>query len=110
MLFCKVLAEYSLSFDELMNLSIRRFWFIANMIERLRAEKDLRQIQLMASVGSPEAYKSAREFLQEQMGQIYVLDAPEAPVEFKVDPKTGLDPEFDREGLRALKMRISSGR
>jgi hypothetical protein len=105
-----VLAEYSLSFDELMNLSIRRFWFIANMIERLRAEKDLRQIQLMASVGSVEAYKSAREFLQEQMGQIYVLDIGDAPVEIKVDPTTGLDPEFDREGLRALRMKIASGR
>ena len=105
-----MLAEYSLSFDELMDLSIRRFWFIANMIERIRAEKDLRQIQLMASVGSPEAYKAARDFLLDQMGQIYVLEVGEAPVEIKIDPKTGLDPEFDREGLRSLKMKLSAGR
>ncbi len=93
-----------------MSLSIKRFWFIANMIERLRAEKDLRQIQLLASVGSPEAYKAARAFLQEQAGQIYVLEGPSAPVEIKIDPQTGLDPEFDREGLRALKMKIQAGR
>lgn len=105
-----MLAEYSLSFDELMNLSIKRFWFLANMIERIRAEKDLRQIQLMASVGSAEAYTAARDFLKEQMGEIYVLEGPTAPVEIKIDPQTGLDPEFDRAGLQALKMKIAAGR
>lgn len=104
-----MLAEYGLSFDELMNLSIKRFWFLANMIERLRAEKDLRQIQLLAAVGSQEGYKAMTDRLQEQMGQIFVLEV-ETPTEFKIDPQTGLDPEFDREGLRALKMKIQSAR
>lgn len=99
-----------MSFDEVMNLSIKRFWFLANQIERLRAEKDLRQIQLLASVGSTEAYKTARDYLKDQMGEIYVLEADAPPTEIRIDPETGLDPEFDREGLRALKMKISAGR
>jgi hypothetical protein len=106
-----VLAEYTgYTIETLMEVPIKQFWFIANMIERIRAEKDLRHIQLLASVGSVEGYTAARDFLKEQAGEIYVMEGPTAPVQFKIDPQTGLDPEFDREGLRALKMKISAGR
>lgn len=103
------MAEYRYSVDEVLDLTIKRFWFISNMIDRLRAEKDLRRIQLMASVGSKEPYEKAFNTLNNQVGQIFVLEQ-EAPKEIRIDPKTGLDPEFDREGLRALKMKIAAGR
>lgn len=92
-----------------MGLTIRRFWFLSNQVDRLRSEQDLRQIQLLASVGSVEAYKHASEHLKSQTGQVYVW-AMKTPTEIVVDPDTGLDPEFNREGLRALKMKIASGR
>lgn len=82
---------------------------MSNQVDRLRSERDLRQIQLLASVGSAEAYKHASEYLQGQTGKVYVWEM-KAPTEIVVDPNTGLDPEFDREGLRALKMKIASAR
>lgn len=103
------MAEYGYSVDEVLDLTVKRFWFVSNMIDRLRAEKDLRQIQLMASVGAKEAYEKAFSALNDQAGQVYVLEK-EVPTEIRIDPDTGLDPEFDREGLRALKMKIAAGR
>jgi hypothetical protein len=103
------MAEYGFSVDQVLELTVKRFWFISNMIDRIRAEKDLRQIQLMASVGSKEAYEAAFKSLNSQAGEVFVLEK-EIPTEIRIDPKTGLDPEFDREGLRALKMKIAAGR
>lgn len=90
-----------------MNLEIRRFWFLANQIERLRAELDLERLQILASVGSAEAYKKATEHLKKTIGQIIVFEPTGYEAVRKVE--TGLDPEFDREGLRALKARIAAG-
>lgn len=36
-------------------------------------------------------------------GQIYVWKPAEMPSEIRIDPVTGLDPEFDREGLNRLR-------
>lgn len=96
-----------MSFDELMSLSIKRFWFLSNQIDRIRAEKDLRQLQMLGSATSQEAYKAAHDHLRDQAGQVYVWQ-PVAPKEIKIDPDTGLDPEFDRAGLQALKARHSA--
>lgn len=85
-----------------MAMPIRRFWFMSNMVERLWAERDLRQIQLMAAVGSSEGFKTAIESLQKERGIIYVWEQT-APEVLKLDPKTGLDPEFNRSALHALR-------
>lgn len=98
-----------MSADEVLALPLRRFWFVSNMIDRLRAEKDLRQLQLLASVGTKEAYTQTVKTLTEWAGTVYVFEK-ELPTVVRIDPETGLDPEFDREGLRALKMKIAAGR
>lgn len=103
------MSEYRLSVDEVLDLSVKRFWFVSNMIDRIRAEKDLRQVQLLGSVTTKEGYTAVFKSLNEQAGQVYVLEK-EIPTEIRIDPNTGLDPEFDREGLRALKMKIAAGR
>jgi len=90
-----------------MALPIKRFWFLSNQVERLRAEKDQRQLQLLASVTTQEGFKTANENLKKEIGTVYVW-TPKVDTEIKIDPKTGLDPEFDREGLRALKARLAS--
>jgi hypothetical protein len=96
------MKEFGIAFDDVMAMPIKRFWFMSNMVERLWAEKDLRQIHLMASVGSEEAFKRTHENLRKEMGTVYVWEEP--PVgEIVINPETGLDVEFDRAGLHALR-------
>lgn len=102
-MFARVLREYGFTWDELAKLSIKRFWFLNRSIDRLRAEEDLRRIQLLASVGSSEAYKSATEHLDAQMGTIAVME--DKRTELVLDDN-GQDPEFDRAGLQKLKMML----
>lgn len=104
------MAEYRYSVADVLELPVKQFWFLSNMVDRLRAEKDLRQIQLLASVGSEQSFKHAHDYLKDQVGQVYVLEVEPPKQEIKIDPKTGLDPQFDRAGLQALKMKIAAGR
>ena len=96
------MKEFGIAFDAVMAMPIKRFWFLSNMVERLWAEKDLRQIHLMASVGSEEAFKGTHENLRKEMGTVYVWEEP-AVGEIVINPETGLDVEFDRAGLHALR-------
>lgn len=86
-----------------MALPIKRFWFLVNQVDRIRAERDLRQLALMASVTTAEGYSASFEGLTKQQGTIYVWSPVPPPSEIRIDPDTGLDPEFDRAGLQALK-------
>lgn len=99
---------YGLGFEELYGLTIKRFWFLVNQLDRIEASDRLNQLELIASTAAQETYKAARDHYTKTVGQVYVWK-PKAPVELKVDPGTGLDPEFDREGLRALKAKLSGG-
>lgn len=78
------------------------FWLYSRTLDRLRAESDLRQIQVLASVTSKELYDSVVKKLTEELGKTVEIDTAE---KFKVviDPNTGTDVNFDREGLKALK-------
>jgi hypothetical protein len=104
------MKEYGQSFDQVMALTPRRFWALSNQIDRLRAETDLRQIRLLASHQSAEAYKMATEHLTSQVGQVYVWRKDVVSNKIVIDPDTGeeMDPEFDREGLRALKQKLAA--
>jgi hypothetical protein len=101
------MKTYSMSFEDVLALTPRRFWFLHNQVDRLRAEEQMLQLQILGSVQSGEGYETALKGLTTQLGQVYVWEPITIPVELKVDPVTGLDPEFDREGLRALKARHS---
>lgn len=96
-----------MSFDDLLNIHLKRFWFLVNQIDRIRAETELRQAQILASVQSAEGFESAVKNLQEQTGQVFVWRQNDAD-ELVIDPKTGRDPEFDRQGLMRLKAMIAS--
>lgn len=102
------MREFRFGFDELLNFPIKRFWFLVNQIDRLKAEDDMRHVQVGLSVGSEENLKSAFEVLRDEMGQVYVWNEKltgdlKISTGVKVDPKTGLDPAFDRDGLQSLK-------
>jgi hypothetical protein len=102
------MKEYGTSFEDLLMITPRRFWFLHNQLDRIKAQEHVFQLQLLGSVQSGEAYEAAMKNLNATVGQVFYYDEPaSAPVELKIDPHTGLDPEFDREGLRALKARHS---
>ena len=103
------MAEYGINLDQVLATPVKQFWFISNMVDRLRAERDLRVISTLSSVTSAEAYESTVNRLNDHVGQVYVFEK-EVPTEIRIDPKTGLDAEFDREGFRSLKMDIACGR
>lgn len=102
------MREFGLSIDQVLVMQPRRFWFLSNQIDKLRAEEGYQQLQILAAVSDAETFKLASENLKERMGQIFVWDEP-IPSEFAVDPETGLDPEFDREGLQALRQKMLGG-
>jgi hypothetical protein len=101
-LFARLIKEFGLSWETVMAMPLKRFWFMSNMVERLWAERDLRQVQLMASVGSQDGFTTVLENLKKERGTIYVWEQS-LPTKLSIDPKTGLDPDFDRGGLHALK-------
>lgn len=104
------MKTYRMGFNEVLRLTYRRFWFLLAQIPRLEAEEDLRLIRAGASATTSEAYKAASEHFQGVIGEIYSMERTEAVV-MKVpvvDPETGLDPEYDRAGLLALKARIKA--
>lgn len=78
---------------------MRRFWFYSNQADRVQAEEDLRVLRLLASAPSAETIEKVSKDLSETRGKIYVY----APPSRTLDMDDGLDPEFDRAALQALK-------
>ncbi|NIH77429.1 tetrahydromethanopterin S-methyltransferase subunit G [Ochrobactrum sp. P20RRXII] len=78
------------------------FWLHNRTIDRLRAEEDLRQIQVLAAVTSKDSYDSVVERLTKFLGRTVEFDEADK-YELVIDPKTGRDVTFDHEGLKALK-------
>lgn len=74
-------------------------------IERLHAEDDMRKTRVAVSVGSSEAYKEATAAYQTMIGEIYVWKQ-KSPGEMRIDPETGLDPEFDIQAFEALHRKL----
>lgn len=102
-----MLREYHFGFDELLNTSLKRFWFLLAQIERLRAEDDLRHIGVISASANEKLYEKTTENLNKVLGEIYVYE--KVIPEPQVDPETGLDPEFDRAGLQRLRMMLQNG-
>lgn len=97
------MATYSSSFEELRNLGLRRFWFLANQVDRIQAENDLRQAQLLGAVTSQEGYTQLFAALSKRMGEIIVSK----PVSQTYDPADDeMDPAFERAKFAALKAKI----
>lgn len=101
----RVMKEFSMSLREVLDLPARHFIWLSDQIDRVRAELDLRQLRVVVSAGSPEGYETTHGHLQKELGELfkygrYIIKTP------VIDEDDGeLDPEFDRAGLHALKMR-----
>ena len=80
-----------MSYRDVMRLPICTFWMMSAQINRVRAEGELRQLNIVVSGGSAEGAKETRERLLEEMGTV----------------ATGIDTHWERdeegfEGLRQL--------
>lgn len=96
---------YAMGFDELLRTPLKRFWFLLAQIDRIKAEDDLRMVHVIASANTAEAYDAASQHFSKQLGEVFVFEKVIAP---KIDAVTGLDPEFDRAGLHALKATLQA--
>lgn len=111
-----MLREYHFGFDELLDTELRRFWFLYGQIERLRSEDDLRQMSILSSVNSAEAFEKKITALGNQMGEIFIFTgSPGQSSDYVVDPTKKVeeqapDPTFDRNKFSALKAKFASGR
>ena len=98
------MREFAIPYDALLKTPIKRFWFLNRQVDRLRAEDDLRRMKVLVAVNSNESFQQALDGFTKQMGTIAVFE--EKTRELVNDPETGLDPEFDRAGLHALKAKL----
>lgn len=92
-----------MSFEEVSSLTLRRFWFLCNKIERIRSEELLMQLQIIGSATSQESFTATFDRLQERIGQIIVM----APDSSELDMDQEFDPEFDRAALNRLKFSLA---
>lgn len=92
---------YSMSISSVLALPKRTFFWMLRQAERLEADSNRRQLQLLLAVQSAEGVDKAFEMLNEDVGTVYEW-GKYIPPAFDVNDE-GLDPEFDRSGLRALK-------
>lgn len=75
---CRVSHFYGIGYREVMDLPVTAFWLMNQNINRLRAEQDLRAIQVAAATQSNEAYRETIEILNKECGE-WVKFSPLAP-------------------------------
>lgn len=101
-----MLARVSRTFGigpmELLDYSIKVFWFMNRQVDRLQAEDDLRQLHLLGAATNQEGYSKAIEQFRKTMGEIVVFGPSEKTLEILIDPEVP-DPSFERDKLHALK-------
>ena len=72
---------------ELLNVPLTMFWMLSRNIDRLRAEEDVRNLQVArASQADGEAVKAFMEGLQLRIGRPVVTDKVYDPSYAKADP------------------------
>lgn len=91
-----------------LELPVRHFWFLVNQLERLKAEDNRDLLDILASAQSGEGYKAAREASDSVIGKVYYRQS-QMPKQVVIDDVTGLDPDFDIQGLHALKLMAGPG-
>ena len=70
-----------------MNIPLTMFWMLSRNIDRLRAEEDVRNLQVArASQADGEAVKAFMEGLQLRIGRPVVTDKVYDPSQDKADP------------------------
>lgn len=81
-----------MTYEEVRKLPLRTFWSFNRQIDRLRAERDQRQMRILAAVQGPESAANLIESLRLE------LDAPVV-----------IEKRFDAEKFRELQERFAKG-
>lgn len=102
----RVMRFYSMSLSEALSLPARHFFWLWTQADRVEAQEAIQQIQILLCVNDQEALDAAMETLRNTRGvtEIYQVEHPRT-VEISTENDGELDPEFDRQALRALKAR-----
>lgn len=64
---------YSMSYREVLDMPLRAFWSLNRNISRIRAEEDMRTIQVMGALQSGEIYQTTMAQLQEEHDRPMVI-------------------------------------
>lgn len=100
------MKEYQIPLSEILATTKSRFFWMNNMIPRIRAELHLELLKvLVAAQSTPEGLEAFEKEYRQELGTVYYHDQPVGKKTFTVEDENELDPDFDRAGLRALKMK-----
>lgn len=66
---CRVSRFYGMAYWDVMALPIRMFWVMNSYVDRLRAEEELRAIEVHASAQSAEGFRQISERLHRERGE-----------------------------------------
>lgn len=83
----------------------REFLWLWMQADRLEAERDIRQLELLVCAQGQEGMEQMFTHLRQLRGvtEVYMAESPKV-VEINTDDGA-LDPDFNRQALRALKAR-----
>jgi hypothetical protein len=80
-MFARVMFHYGLSDRHVLRMPMRRFMFLNAQINRLLAEKDLRDLGTATAAQSPDGTKNLQERLVLELGETVKVDPLEAEPE-----------------------------
>jgi hypothetical protein len=84
----------------------KQFMWLYSMMPRVRADQSLVLVKaLLASQSTEEGLRAAVRDWEDERGIVYHGVQPSSPMTLRFEDDDSLDPEFDREGLRALKIK-----
>lgn len=88
------MSFYRYTHDEVMTLPVRMLWILNNTATRLMAERDSRWLDVAISAQSAEGYKTMKERLSDEMGDVIKVSGS-----YLLEMRS----KRDEEGVAALK-------
>ena len=100
-----MIETFGFSHEAAVTMPIKRFWFYHRQVDRIRAEKDIRMLHVLAGVTSQEGVTKLQERLSEQVGKLLVYQPIGRSLDINSnDAEAGLNRD-QLERLRANIMR-----
>lgn len=101
------MSEFKTPISEVLATKKTLFFWMLRQADRLQAERDMRILRAFrAAQSEAEGFDAVVKNLEAEMGVVYEFGTF-VPSKMVLDDD-GVDPEFDREGLRALKAKYGA--
>lgn len=68
------MSEYGRDYWDVLKLPLSVFWGLNRQVDRLRAERDTRELRLLSAAQAPEAAQQLSQRLREELGQPVVVE------------------------------------